>query len=209
MEERCGPLGSRIVSRLWASSGVTRRGWPFAPGIFCVRRKPLSQQVSQAREAREKRRLYTALSSPGDSRSVGGKRRWRSVAQPPALQQDCPGTRSHRCGFAWLSPENHQGWRSHHLLQCCAGLPVKKLFLMDGDAFLRWQFINQLRLPGFPSRTEAGQAELRKALAPRFVALLLRVLPAGCMQQQITPLPDPARLGATGGDCEQAGRYGG
>lgn len=94
--------------------------------------------------------------------------------------------------------------RSRHLLQCCAGLLVKTLFLMDGDAFLCWRFINQLRLPGFPSRTEA---ELGKALAPGFAALLVPAFPAGCRQQRISPRPDAAHLGATRGDWEQAGRY--
>lgn len=87
-EEPCGPLGSRIVSRPWASSGVTRRGClAFVPAIFCLRRNPLPQQESRAREARKKRRLHAALSSPGDSRGVGGKRHGRSVDHPPAVSR--------------------------------------------------------------------------------------------------------------------------
>lgn len=71
-------------------SGVTRRCCPFAPAIFCVRRNPLSQQVSQAREARKKRRLHAALSSLEEGRHVGGKRRWRSVAWTPAVSRTVP-----------------------------------------------------------------------------------------------------------------------
>lgn len=167
VEECCGPPGSRIVSRLWASSGVTRRGWPFAPGIFHRRRNPLSQQVSRGREARKKRRLQAAPSSPGD-----GKRLWRSVAASRTARHRVASLR-----LCVLSPEDRRGRRSRHLLRRRAGLPAKELLLMDGDAFLRWRVINQLCSPGFPGRTEAGEAELGRALAPGFVGLLLPVLP--------------------------------
>lgn len=55
---------------------------------------------------------------------------------------------------------------------------------MGGEVFLQWHFLNQLCLPGFPSRTEAGQAEVSKVLLPQLVVLLSPELPTGCTQQQ-------------------------